>query len=165
MVCIYISLSFEIPLILKEIELLLNDVSNIMSSAVFIIGDKNNDLPKQDNVSSIFSISLQCNGMTYLLTTALRSIIDSATLIDHVFHNQFSHNPDCGLLDAGLTDHSAFFVKVPLFCTKNDDTGTMCKNFSFLYKENAWQVYVELLSSKLEKPSLHHDPESKLKSF
>ena len=51
--------------------------------------------------------------MTQLRKTATRITLDSATLIDHIFQNHFFHNPDCGILDAGLTDHCAVFVKLP----------------------------------------------------
>ena len=74
------------------------------------------------------SISLQNYGMAQL-TTGTRSTKDSATLIDQVFHYHFFGNPDCGIPDAGLTDHCAFFVKLPLCCKKYVETGTIYKVF------------------------------------
>ena len=62
--------------------------------------------------------------MTQLLKTATPITIHSATLIDHVFHNQFFDNPDCGMLDAALTDHCATFMKLPFSSKKYGDTGT-----------------------------------------
>ena len=75
-----------------------------------------------------------------LLTTSTRIAIDSATLIDDVFHNHFFDNPKCGILDAGLTDHCAFSVKFPFSCKKYDDTGNTYKVFPFNYIKNARQA-------------------------
>ena len=62
--------------------------------------------------------------MTQLLMTEARINIDSAILIDDVFHNHFSDNPDCGILGACSIDNCATFVKLPYSCKKYDDTGT-----------------------------------------
>ena len=56
--------------------------------------------------------------MTQLLATATRKTIDLRTVIQHVFHNHFFDKPDCGLLDAGFTDHCAISVRLPHFCKK-----------------------------------------------
>ena len=71
--------------------------------------------------------------MTQLLATARRITIDSATLIDPIFHNHFSDNPDCGKQDGGLTDHCVTFVKLSFSCKKHDDTVTTSKVFSSFY--------------------------------
>ena len=123
-VCMYISPSFKHSLLLKEVELLLNDVSNLLGSPGFILGDMNSELLKQNNLSSNHSILLQYNRTKQLLATATRITMDSATLIDHVFHNHFLDNPDCGMFDAGLTDQCATFVKLRVFCKKDGGTGT-----------------------------------------
>ena len=85
--------------------------------------------------------------MTQLQLTATRNTIDSATIIDHIFHFQFFDNPDCCIIDAGLADQRVLFAKVP-FCYKNyDDT------------EITSQVYLlELLCNNLEMPNLYYDP-------
>ena len=121
------------------VELLLNDISSLRGSPVFFVADMNIDLPKQNDLSSNFSNLLQYNGMTQLLTTATRITINSATLIDNVFHNAYIDNPDCGELDAGLNDHCATFVKKPVSCKKKDGTGITYKTFPFNYNENATQ--------------------------
>ena len=48
-----------------------------------------------------------------LLATATRITINSAILLDHVFHNHFFGNPDCVIVDAGLSDHCAISRKLP----------------------------------------------------
>ena len=113
-VCMYISPSFNF--FLKELEFLLNDISILMGSLALYIGDMNTDLLKQNKLSSSISNLLQYNGMTQLRATARRRTIDSATLIDHALHNHFFVNTDYGILDAGLTDHCANFVKLPFCC-------------------------------------------------
>ena len=112
-VCMYVSPFFKQSLKLKDVDFLLKAHSNLMGSPVFTVGDMNIDLLKQNNLSCTYSNLLQYNGLRYLLTTATRITIGSATLIDHVFHNQFFDKPDCGILDAGLTDHRATFVSLP----------------------------------------------------
>ena len=99
---------------------------------------------------STFSILLQYNEKTQLLTTAARITIGSGTLIHHAFHNHFFDSPDCGILDAGLTDHCAVFVKLPFCCKTHDDTGTTYKNFPLICIENARKFKLELLSEKLK---------------
>ena len=75
--------------------------------------------------------------MTQLLATATRNTIYSATPIDHVFRNFFSGNPDCGILDAGLIDQTASFVKLPFFCKKKyDDTETTYQVLPLIYDNN-----------------------------
>ena len=91
------------------------------------------------------------------LTTETRSTIDSATLIDQVFYNRFSDNPDCDILDAGVSDHGATSVRLSFFCKKCDDTGTTYKVFSFIQNENARQDYLGILPNELKKPNLHDD--------
>ena len=83
---------------------------------------------------------MQKFGLTELLTTATRITLDSATLIDHVFHNLFFDNPDCALLDARLADNCATFMKLPFSCKKYDDTGTKYTVFASLSVENARQA-------------------------
>ena len=100
-VCMYIFPSFKHSLRLNEVELLPNDISKLMGSPVFIVGDMIIDLVKQNNLHSNYSKLLQYNGMTQLLKTATRTDIDSATLIDHVNQNHFFDKPDCGIIDAG----------------------------------------------------------------
>ena len=51
--------------------------------------------------------------MTHLLETTTRTTIDSASLINHVFHKPFTDNLDCDILYVGLTDHCATFVNMP----------------------------------------------------
>ena len=115
----YISPSFKHSLTLKEIELLLNDNFKSKGSPVVVVVDLTIDPLKQNNLTCRFSNLLQYIGMTQLLATATRNTIYSATLIDHVSRNFFSGKPDCGILDAGLIDQSASFVKLPFFCKKN----------------------------------------------
>ena len=91
---------------------------------VFIVGDMNNELPKQTILSVKFSELLQYNGMTQLLLTATRITIDSTTLVNQVLHNLFFDNPDYGIFDAGSVENSAVFVKLFFTCKKYDDTGT-----------------------------------------
>ena len=79
--------------------------------------------------------------MTQLLVTPTRNTIYSATLIDHVFQNQFFANPDCGILDAGFTGHCAAFVKSPFICKENDSTETTYKVFHSIFDENARYVF------------------------
>ena len=62
--------------------------------------------------------------MKQIPTTATLITIVSLTLIDHVFFNHFFDNPDCGIFDAGLTDHCATFVKLPFSRKKYADTAT-----------------------------------------
>ena len=100
----YISPSFQHSLILKEVELIINDVSDFLGCAVFIVGGMKIHLLKQNNLSNSYSVFLQYNGMTQLLTTATRSALDKTTLIHYVFHNHFLDNPVCGTLDSGLID-------------------------------------------------------------
>ena len=126
---------------MKEVQLLLKDVSNNLGSQIFIVGDLNLDLLKQNNLFSKYSNLLQYNRMMQLLTTATRDTKDSATLIDQVFHNHFFTNPDCGLLDAGLTDHCATFVKLPISCKKYDSAGTTNQVLLFTYIKNASQYH------------------------
>ena len=73
--------------------------------------------------------------MMPLQKTATRITTGSATRIDHVFQNRFFDNPDCGVLDDGLVDHCASFVKLSLSYIKQDGTGTTYKVFvSFIMK-------------------------------
>ena len=67
--------------------------------------------------------------MTQLLMTATRKTICSATLIDHLFYNHFIDSRDCGMLEAGLTDHCAISVKLPLSFKICDDTGITLEIF------------------------------------
>ena len=78
--------------------------------------------------------------MTQLLTTAIRITINSATLIDRVFHTHFFEDPDCGIVDTDLTELCGTFVKLPFCCKIYDDTATKHKVFAFIYKENARQA-------------------------
>ena len=103
--------------------------------------------------------------MTQLLTTATRVTIGSATLVDHVFHNHFFGNPECGILDAGLTDHCATSVNLPVSCEKYDDTETTFEVVPFIYNENSKQVYLELLSNELKMPCLYEDLEEHFDMF
>ena len=116
-------------LMLKELELLQKDISNLMRSPVLIVGDMNIDLLKQNTSFGLFSNLMKCNGMTQLLATAIRITIVSKTLIDHFFHIHFVDILDCDLLDTGLTDHGVIFLELPFSCTKNDDTETNSKFF------------------------------------
>ena len=96
-----------------------------MDSPVFFVGDININLLKQNNLPSKYSTLLEYNGVTQLLTIATRTTIDSVTLINHLFHNHFLDSTDRGnILDAGLPEHCATFVKLPFCCKKCDDTGT-----------------------------------------
>ena len=69
-VCLYISQSFNYSSIVEEFELLLNDISNLMGSTGFIVGDMNFDLLKKGYLSSIYSSFVQFNAMTQLIETA-----------------------------------------------------------------------------------------------
>ena len=53
-VWMYISPPFTLSLILKLVELLLNDISNFLGSPIFFVGDMNNDPRKQNTFSSTF---------------------------------------------------------------------------------------------------------------
>ena len=90
----YISLASKHSLKLKELELLLHDISNLLGSAVFIVGDMISHRLKEYILSSSSSNLLQYNGMTTLIATATRKTIDLRTLVHHVFHNQFFDKPD-----------------------------------------------------------------------
>ena len=98
--------------------MLLKDISSFTGSTVFIVGDKNLDVLKQNTLSSFNSIFLQKNGGTQPLETATRIKKDSATLIDQVFHIHFTDNPDCGTLDDGLSHHLTTSLKLPFSCKK-----------------------------------------------
>ena len=103
-------------------------------------------------MSGNYSILLQVNGVTQLLTTATRIIIDSTTLIDIAFYDHF--NPDCRILDGGSAAHRATFVKLPCSCKNYDDTGTPKKS---IFNEIATQAYLELLSNELKMPNLYDE--------
>ena len=62
--------------------------------------------------------------MTRSRVTATRITIESATLIDLVIHNHFLENPNCGILEAGLTDHCITFMKRLFSCNNFADTET-----------------------------------------
>ena len=53
-VCRFISPSFKYSLILQEVELLLDDLSNLLGSPIFIVDDMNNDVLKQNILSNNF---------------------------------------------------------------------------------------------------------------
>ena len=73
-----------------------------------------------------------------LLSTATRVTIDSATPINHFFHNPFFDNPACGILEARLTDHCATFVELPFPGNKNMMILKLhIKIFTFLDYENS----------------------------
>ena len=114
--CIYIFPSFKLSLKLKEFELLLIDISNLMSSPVFTMGDTNFDFCCKRKCLKIIRTFLQYKGMTQLLGTAIRFTTDSATPIDHICHIQLLDNPECGTLDAGLIDHCVTLVELPFLC-------------------------------------------------
>ena len=80
------------------------------------------DFPKKRICLVLIHIVLQYNGITQLLTTATRSTLASKTLIVHGFHNHFFDNPECGILDVGLGDHSANLVKFRFSCNNFDGT-------------------------------------------
>ena len=99
---------------MKDLELLLNKTSILLSSAVFIVGYIKIDLLKQNLSSSKCFNLLQNDGMTQLLATATRFTTDSAALSDQIFLKILPYNPYCDLLDAGslLLDHCFVFVKL-----------------------------------------------------
>ena len=106
-----------------------------MGSLAVFVDSKNIEILKPNNLYSNYSSLLHFNGLTQLLPTATRITIDFTTLIDHVFHNHFFDNFDCGKLDAGLTDYCAISVKLRFSCKNYDDTETTKKVFlSFLLK-------------------------------
>ena len=111
-------------LIPKIVDLFLGNIAGLWGSQVFNVGDVIFDRLEQNFLSSSSSKFLHFNGMTQPLKIATRINTDSATLIDHVFHNHFFDNTDCGMLDAGAT-----FVHIPFFCKKYDDTATTYKVF------------------------------------
>ena len=128
----YINPSFRHSSKLKKIDLLLNDISSLLGSPIFFVGDENNGFLKQNSFCSKDSILFRYNGMTQQLTTATRNTIESATLIDHGFHNHFSDYPDSGILDAGLPCHCATFVNLPFSFKEYDDTRTTFRVFPFI---------------------------------
>ena len=67
--------------------------------------------------------------MTQLLATATQITIDTAFLIDYMFHIPFFDNPDCSIRDLGLSDHWVTFVKLPFLSEKHDDIETIYKFF------------------------------------
>ena len=56
-VCMYISPSFKLYSILNGLEMLLSDISSFPGSPVFIVGDKNIILLKENILSSFYSVS------------------------------------------------------------------------------------------------------------
>ena len=118
-VCMYVSPSFKLSSILNELEKLLNDNSSFTGCTVYIVGDKNLDVLKQNTLSSFYSNFLQKNGNTQPLETATRINKDSATLIDQVIHIHFTDNPDCGILHDGFTHHFATFVRLLFSCKES----------------------------------------------
>ena len=137
-----------------------------MGSPVFILGDMKTDILKQNNLSSTCSILLQYNGMTQLPATATWLSIDSATVINHVFHNHILDNPDCGILHGGFIDHCSYSVKkFQSLLEKYVDTETTYNVFPFLYIENATQLNLEFFSKKLKLPNLSDGTDRQFEMF
>ena len=107
----------------------------------FSVSDFNNDLLKLNILAGNFSTLLQYNGVTQLLATATRTSKGLATLIDHVSHNPFVDNLECGILVRGLFKHSATFVKVLLSSKNFDVTEVRCKVFPSIFIEIARHVF------------------------
>ena len=98
--CMHLSPSFKLSSTLKELETFLKDISNFLSSPVFIIGDVSDDFLKQKLLSSKNSKLLQYKRLTQQSATETRITFDSATLNDLMFHSFFIDNPECGIFDA-----------------------------------------------------------------
>ena len=156
--------SIKHSLILKEIESLQTDISNSIGNPVLIRGAMNLELRKQNKLSNYTKL-LQYNGLLHPLTTATRVAIDSATLVDHVFHNHLLDNPECVILDAGLTDGCVSFVKLSTYCKKYHVTGTTYNVSPLIYIENARQAFLERLSKELKMPTSMMIFMSSLKCF
>ena len=148
----YMSPFVEYCLIMKELKLLLKDISKFWALNLFV-GSKNFDLLKQSKVWSNCSSLMQCNGKTQRLARARRNTTDSATKEDHTFHTHFFVNPYCGIFGTGLTRHWVTFVKLPFSYKKHDVTIATYEVFPFNYNGNAKKMCLELLSNRVKMPT------------
>ena len=123
------------------------------------------DVQKQNVVPSNFSITLQYNRTNQPPVTATRITIDSATLINQVIHIHFLVNPDLRTHDAGLNNHCAVSVKLPISGRKDDDAESTYEVFTFINQENTSQFYLELILNQLRTPNIYDNLDEHIAMF
>ena len=80
----------------------------------YILGDINIDLMSNNSISKTYVNEMSIHGFSQELYEPTRCFGQSATLLDHIFHNDVLPAVTSGIMDIGVTDHHATFIEVPI---------------------------------------------------
>ena len=103
----------------ENIENILYDAKSVKT--IFMCGDLNVDLLKHEDQSSTKHLLdlMHSLGIYLLIDKPARITESSAALTDNIFTKELQHNPTCGILFNGVSDHLPVFALCDYHINRN----------------------------------------------
>ena len=90
---------------------------------------------------------MSINGFSQELFEPTRCFGQSATLLDHIFHNNVLPVVTSGILDVGITDHHATFIEIPISLKTENTKEKVIRMFT--RNESIYTNFLQCLETKL----------------